>query len=522
MDKINKIIGIDLGTTNSVVAAMEGAIPKVIPNAEGASLTPSIVAFNKNKETLVGNNAKRQAVTNPENTFSSIKRFIGLKFSEVLTEINRVTYKVDYYDKNNRIKINCPILNKSFSPEQICAYILKKFKRETSDYFKTEISETIITVPAYFNDSQRQATKDAGSIAGLKVLRILNEPTAAALIYGLKIQKNQIIIVFDLGGGTFDVSVLEVGPNMLEVLSTSGDTHLGGDDFDQCITNYILQEFFKNTNIDLSTNKQALQRIIEASEHAKIQLSTLQSTIINLPCISYTSKDIQNIDITLKRSIFENLTKNLLLRCKNPLLKALKDAKLEEGNIDEVILVGGSTRIPAVRTLLKDLVKKPLNETINPDQVVAMGAAVQAGIVAGEVIDLVLLDITPLSLGVEASDGTMVTIIERNTSVPVKKSEMFSTSFDQQLGVEIHVLQGEDQLAKNNRSLGVFTLDGIPKAPKGIPKINVTFQLDVNGLLSVFAKEEESNIEQSINIEGSSVLSKEEIEKFLNKFNNEL
>lgn len=513
---MTKILGIDLGTTNSVVAAMEGAIPKVIVNDEGAPLTPSIVAFKKEtKEILVGNDAKRQAVKNPKNTFSSIKRFIGLAFNEVSSQINHVTYKV-ISDKSNQIKINCPILNRNFRPEEISAQILKSLKRQTSKYFKTEISKAILTVPAYFNDSQRKATKDAGTIAGLEVLRILNEPTAAALIYALKIQTNKIVLICDLGGGTFDVSILEVGPNILEILSISGDTHLGGDDFDQCITNYILQEFFKNTNIDLLIDKEALQRIREASERAKIQLSTLKSTIIDLPFITYTSKGIQNIKITLERSMFENLTKDLLLKCKNPLLKALKDAELKEGNIDEVILVGGSTKIPAVRTLLKDLLKKPLNDTINPDQVVAMGAAIQGGIIAGEVLDLVLLDVTPLSLGVEISDGTMVTIIQRNTSIPIKKSEMFSTNFDQQPGVEVHVLQGEDQLAKNNRSLGVFILDGIPLAPKGVPKIKVTFQLDFDGLLSVSAKEEQSKIEQSINIEGSSVLSKEEIENLKN------
>jgi molecular chaperone DnaK len=511
-----KIIGIDLGTTNSVAAAMEGANPKIIINAEGSRLTPSVVAYTTKKELLVGLMAKRQAVINPTNTFSSVKRFIGLKFDEVSSEINRVSYTV-IADKNKRIKINCPILNKDFSPEEISAHILKKLKTDASTYLNTEISQAIITVPAYFNDSQRQATKDAGSIAGLEVLRILNEPTAAALIYGLKRDKNQIVLIFDLGGGTFDVSVLEVGPDMLEVLSTSGDTHLGGDDFDERITKYILDEFLKNNSIDLSTDKQALQRIIEASERAKIELSNLQSTIINLPFIHISPEGIKNIDMSLERSLFENLTKDLILKCKNPILKALNDAKLEEENIDEIILVGGSTRIPAVRNLLKDLFKKPLNETVNPDEVVAMGAAVQAGIIAGEITDLILLDVTPLSLGVETLNGIMTTMIQRNTSVPVKKSEIFSTSLDQQQSVDINVLQGEDKLAKNNRSLGVFTLAGIPAAPKGIPRINVTFQLDVNGLLSVYAKEEESNIEQSIKIEGSSVLSKEEIEKLSNK-----
>ena len=509
-----KIIGIDLGTTNSVVAVLEGANPTVIPNSEGGRTTPSIVAYSLNGETLVGQLAKRQSVVNPENTFSSVKRFIGCKYNEIQEEVSRISYKVKE-DNNGNIKIYSPLLQKEFSPEEISASILKKLVSDANRFLKDTVNQAIITVPAYFNDSQRLATKDAGTIAGLEVLRILNEPTAAALAYGLQKKTNEVVLIFDLGGGTFDVSVLEVGEEVFEVLSTSGDTHLGGDDFDQVIVNYVIENFRKSEGIDLYKEKQALQRIIEASEKAKIELSVLQSTRISLPFI-YIDKQIpKNIDLEFDRSKFESLSKNLLERCKNPVQKALEDAKLSKLDIDQVILVGGSTRIPAVRNLLIDLLGKELNETVNPDEVVALGAAVQAGIIAGEITDLILLDVTPLSLGVETMGGLMTTIINRNASIPVKQSEVFSTGSDGQETVEIHVLQGERSFAKDNKSLGIFKLTGIPSAPRGIPKIKVTFQLDVNGLLAVSAREEQSGQEQSIKIEGASVLAREEVTKMI-------
>ena len=508
-----KVVGIDLGTTNSVVSVLEGAIPNVIPNAEGNRTTPSIIAYTPSGEILVGQLAKRQNVVNPENTFYSVKRFIGCKFDEIQSEIDRISYKV--INDNGKIKIHCPSLKKDFSPEEISASVLKKLVNDASRYLKENVTQAIITVPAYFNDSQRLATKDAGTIAGLDVLRILNEPTAAALAYGLDKKKNEVVLIFDLGGGTFDVSILEVGEEVFEVLSTSGDTHLGGDDFDQAIVNYVMTEFKKTEGIDLYKEKQALQRIIEASEKAKIELSMLQSTRISLPFIYIDGQTPKNIDLEIDRSKFESLSKTILERCKTPVEKALKDAKLSKSDIDEVILVGGSTRIPAVRNLLVDLLGKSLNETVNPDEVVAMGAAVQAGIIAGEITDLILLDVTPLSLGVETMGGLMTTIINRNASIPVKQSEVFSTGADFQDSVEIHVLQGERPFAKDNKSLGIFRLKGIPSAPRGIPKINVTFQLDVNGLLAVSAREEQSGQEQSIKIEGASVLAREEVSEMI-------
>jgi|MDSV01.2.fsa_nt_gb molecular chaperone DnaK len=509
-----KIVGIDLGTTNSVVAVLEGANPNVIPNAEGGRTTPSIVAYTASGEALVGQLAKRQAVVNPENTFFSVKRFIGSKFDEITSEIDRIPYEVKK-DSNGNIKLLAPIVKKEFSPEEISASILQKLAGDASRFLKETVNQAIVTVPAYFNDSQRLATKDAGIIAGLDVLRILNEPTAAALAYGLNKQKNEAVLIFDLGGGTFDVSILEVGDEVFEVLATSGDTHLGGDDFDQIIVDYIIKDFQKKEGIDLYKEKQALQRIIEAAEKAKIELSSLQSTKISLPFIYVDGQTPKNIDLDFDRSKFEELSKDLLEKCKVPVEKALKDAKLSTSDIDQVILVGGSTRIPAVRNLLSTLTNKSLNETVNPDEVVAMGAAVQAGIIAGEITDLILLDVTPLSLGVETMGGLMTTIINRNASIPVKQSEVFSTGADFQDTVEIHVLQGERPFAKDNKSLGIFKLNGIPSAPRGVPKINVTFQLDVNGLLSVSAREEQSGQEQAIKIEGASVLERDEVSKMI-------
>ena len=509
-----KIIGIDLGTTNSVVSVLEGANPNVIPNSEGGRTTPSVVAYTTNGEVLVGQLAKRQAVVNPENTFYSVKRFIGCKYEEIQDEVSRISYKVRK-DENGKVKISSSNVNKDFSPEEISASILKKLVNDASKFLKETVTQGIVTVPAYFNDSQRLATKDAGTIAGLEVLRILNEPTAAALAYGLDKKTNEVILIFDLGGGTFDVSVLEVGDEVFEVLSTSGDTHLGGDDFDQAIVDYVIKQFEKTEGVNLYKEKQALQRIIEASEKAKIELSTIQSTRISLPFIYIDKQTPKNIDLEIDRSKFEELSRTLLEKCKLPVQKALQDAKLSKSEIDQVILVGGSTRIPAVKNLLKDLLGKPLNETVNPDEVVAMGAAVQAGIIAGEITDLILLDVTPLSLGVETMGGLMTTIINRNASIPVKQSEVFSTGSDMQDAVEIHVLQGERQFAKDNKSLGIFKLKGIPPAPRGVPKINVTFQLDVNGLLAVSAREEQTGQEQSIKIEGASTLAREDVAKMI-------
>jgi len=511
---MNKVVGIDLGTTNSVIAVMEGGTPTVIPNSEGLRTTPSIVAYTKKSELLVGQIAKRQSVINPENTFFSVKRFIGSKFNEVKQESTQIPYKLKEDSKGN-IKIVCPVLNKEFSPEEISAQVLRKLSTDASKYLGQPVEKAVITVPAYFNDSQRQATKDAGKIAGLDVLRIINEPTAASLAYGLDKKNNETILVFDLGGGTFDVSLLEVGDGVFEVLSTSGDTHLGGDDFDRKIVDFLLSEFRNENGIDLSKDPQALQRLTEAAEKAKVELSTLTETVINLPFITADETGPKHIEVNITRSKFEQLCEDLILRSKIPVENALKDARIEKSKIDEVVLVGGSTRIPAIQKLVQELTGKAPNQTVNPDEVVAIGAAVQGGVLSGEVKDILLLDVTPLSLGVETLGGVMTKIIARNTTIPTKKSEVFSTAVDNQTNVEIHVVQGEREFARDNKSLGTFRLDGIPLAPRGIPQIEVTFDIDVNGILSVKAKDKGTGKEQSITIKNASTLDKNDVERMV-------
>jgi molecular chaperone DnaK len=508
-----KVIGIDLGTTNSVVAVMEGGKPEVITNSEGNRTTPSVVAYTKKGDLLVGQIAKRQAVVNPENTFYSIKRFIGRKTNEVTEELRQVSYKV--LQTEDIIKLDCPALNKKFAAEEISAQVLRKLTEDATKYLGETVNQAVITVPAYFNDSQRQATKDAGRIAGLDVLRIINEPTAASLSYGLEKKDNETILVFDLGGGTFDVSILEVGDGVFEVLATSGDTHLGGDDFDEKIVQWLVQEFKSAEGIDLTQDNQALQRLTEAAEKAKIELSNLSQASINLPFISVSSDGPKHLEKELTRAKFEELCSDLIQRCKTPIQNALKDAELTPDAIDQNVLVGGSTRIPAVQELVKNLLGKEPNQTVNPDEVVAVGAAVQAGVLGGEVKDILLLDVTPLSLGVETLGGITTKITPRNTIIPTKKSETFSTAVDNQPNVEIHVLQGERELAKDNKSLGTFRLDGIASAPRGVPQIEVTFDIDASGILSVTAKDKATNKQQSITITGASTLPKEDVERMV-------
>ena len=509
-----KIIGIDLGTTNSVVAVMEGGEPTVIPTAEGGRLCPSVVAFTKSGERLVGQTAKRQAIVNSENTVYSIKRFIGRRFDETDVERKMVSYEVVKGPAND-VRVKIPATGKEYAPQEISAMILGKLKRDAEAYLGEPVDKAVITVPAYFNDSQRQATKDAGKIAGLEVMRIINEPTAAALAYGLDKKENETILVFDLGGGTFDVSLLEVGEGVVEVKATNGDTHLGGDDWDQRIVNWVADEFKKEQGIDLREDRQALQRLREAAEKAKVELSTVTETEINLPFITADASGPKHLQMKLTRAKFEQLTEDLLNRIRGPFNAVLKDANIKATDVDEVVLVGGATRMPMVQDLVRELTGKEPHKGVNPDEVVAVGAAIQAGVLAGEVRDVLLLDVTPLSLGVETLGGVMTTLIERNTTIPVKKTEIFSTAEDNQTAVDIHVLQGERPMAADNMSLGRFRLEGIPPAPRGIPQIEVTFDIDANGILNVTARDKATGKEQSVTITASTNLSESDVERMV-------
>ncbi len=508
---MGKIIGIDLGTTNSVVAVMEGGQATVITTAEGGRLCPSVVAFNKNSERMVGQTAKRQAVINSENTIYSIKRFMGRRYEEVETERKMVPYAV-VAGPSSEARVKIPVTNREYSPQEISAMVLAKLKSDAEAYLGQTVTQAVITVPAYFNDSQRQATKDAGRIAGLEVMRIINEPTASALAYGLDKKKNETILVFDLGGGTFDVSILDVGEGVIEVKSTNGDTHLGGDDWDQRVVNWAADEFKKDQGIDLRQDRQALQRLREAAEKAKIELSSMMETEINLPYITADASGPKHMQLKLTRARFEQMTEDLLNRCRKPFESALKDANLTATNLNEVVLVGGATRMPMVQELVRKLTdgKEP-NKGVNPDEVVAIGAAIQAGVLGGEVKDILLLDVTPLSLGVETLGSVMTTMIERNTTIPVRKTEVYSTAADGQTAVDIHILQGERPMAADNMSLGRFRLDGIPPAPRGIPQIEVTFDIDANGILNVTAKDKATSKEQKITVTASTNLSKDDI-----------
>jgi len=513
---MSKIIGIDLGTTNSVVSVMEGGSPTVIPTAEGGNLCPSVVAFTKAGERLVGQTAKRQAVVNSENTVYSIKRFIGRRFDEVGTERAMVSYEVTQGPAGD-IRVKIPINRKEYTPQEISAMVLAKLKADAEAYLGEPVTKAVITVPAYFNDSQRQATKDAGRIAGLDVARIINEPTAAALAYGLDKKEHETILVFDLGGGTFDVSLLEVGDGVVEVQATNGDTHLGGDDWDQAILTWVADEFKRENGIDLRTDRQALQRLREASEKAKIELSSVTETEINLPFITADATGPRHLQRKLTRAKFEQLTDSLLQRVRGPFEAVLRDAKMKTGEVDEVVLVGGATRMPMVQDLVRSLTGKEPHKGVNPDEVVSVGAAIQGGVLAGDVKDVLLLDVTPLSLGVETLGGVMTPLIERNTTIPIKKTEVFSTADDNQTAVDIHVLQGERPVAEDNMTLGRFRLDGIPAAPRGLPQIEVVFDIDANGILNVTARDQASGREQKVTITASTNLSKQDVERMVDE-----